>query len=177
MLDITPRKGAILFLMKDILIIGVACAAALLLGGWLYFSGGNSVPGGGAGTVSMIVLDEGQDAGSVISRTNYRIKSQEELEELWNMVHGTGAPNTIDFSKKEIIAVFDGTHVTGGYEVAISSIVETEGGSRTVSIVRTEPGENCMTTEAISSPFQIVVVTKSEVPYAHEEKTVVRDCE
>jgi hypothetical protein len=160
--------------MKDILIIGAACAAALLLGGWLYFSGGNSISGGG--TVSMIVLDEGMDSGAVTSRTNYRIKNQEELEALWNMVHGTGAPTTVDFSKKEIIAVFDGTHVTGGYEVAITSVVEVEG-TRTVSIVRTEPGENCVTTEAISSPFQIVVVDKSAVPYAHEEETVVRECQ
>lgn len=162
--------------MKDILIIAVACAAALLLGGWLYVSGGTGIPGATKGAVSMIVLDQGLDSGTITARKNYRIKSQDELEELWNMVHGTGAPTTIDFTKKEILAAFDGTHVTGGYEVAISSVVEAEG-TRTVSIVRTEPGENCMTTEAISSPFQIVVVDKSEVPYAHEEETVVRDCE
>ncbi len=163
--------------MKDILILGVACAAAILLGAWLYFGGATSgEPPRMEGAVSFAVLDQGSSSGDVTERKNYRIKSQDELAELWRMVHGTGAPTTVDFTKQEVIAVFDGTHVTGGYEVAIASVVDVATGSRTVSIVRTEPGESCMTTESITSPYQIIVVPKSDAPFAREEQTVVEEC-
>ncbi len=163
--------------MKDILIIGVACAAAMLLGAWLYFSGDSVFPEKTQnGVVSMSVLDQGANSGAITERKNYRIKTQEQLEELWKLVHGTGAPTTVDFNTKEVIAVFDGTHVTGGYGVSIVSVVDVKGGARTVSLVRTEPGETCMTTNAITSPFQIVVVEKSSLPLTREEKTVVEEC-
>lgn len=164
--------------MKDILILGVACAAAILLGAWLYFGGGAAdaeVPRK-EGEVVFSVIDQGVSSGSITERKNYRIKSQDELNELWRMVHGAGAPTTVDFTKQEVIAVFDGTHVTGGYGVSVASIVDVPSGSRTISIVRTEPGDSCVTTQSITSPFQIIVVSKSNAPFVREEQTIVEEC-
>ncbi len=162
--------------MRDVLIIGVAVAAAILLGAWLYFSDGSAkqdmLP-----EAPFVVLDEGSNSGAVTERKNYRIKNQEELEALWLMVHGTGAPTSIDFGKNEVIAVFDGTHATGGYDISISAVDDSMPGARHVSILHTEPGASCITTDAITSPFQIIYLPKSAAPLTREDTTLVVDCQ
>ncbi len=162
--------------MRDVLIIGIACAAAILVGAWLYFSDTGIAPTAQDVTASFTVLDQGNDSGTVTERKNYRIKNQDELALLWKMVHGTGAPTGIDFTKDEVIAVFDGTHPTGGYGISIASVVDTKGGIRTVAIRHTEPGESCATTDAITSPFEIVVIAKSGFPLSHSDEVAVIDC-
>ncbi|HRH24413.1 MAG TPA: protease complex subunit PrcB family protein [Candidatus Paceibacterota bacterium] len=160
--------------MRDVLIIGIACAAAILLGAWLYFSdphvtGQSDVP-------AFTILDEGMYSGEVTERKNYRIKSQEELEALWLLVHGTGAPTNVDFARSEVIAVFDGTHATGGYGISIASVADVAGSPRVITILHTEPGTSCLTTDAISSPYQIAIVSKSAAPLTREEETIVTEC-
>lgn len=161
--------------MRDILIIGIACAAAILLGAWLYFSPA-AAPAPAPGAATFRVLDQGATSGSITERKNYRIKNQDELEELWKMLHGTGAPANIDFDTSEVIAVFDGTHATGGYSISIESITDNPGGARAVAIVHAEPGTSCLTSDGITSPFQIVVLPKSASPLTHEDRTTVNEC-
>lgn len=163
--------------MKDVLIIGIACIAAILLGAWLYFSGGSLYQSSLKTPHSFVVLDQGTFSGGITERKNFRIKTQDDLNELWLMVHGTGAPTTVDFSKNEVLAIFDGTHTTGGYAVEVSNVVDLPQGNRTVSITRTEPGKTCRTSDAISSPFQIIVLPVSNAPIVREEKLVVTDCD
>ena len=164
--------------MRDVLIIGIACVATIFLGAWLYFSGVDTLraPAPIGGT-AFIVLDQGTSSGSLTERKNYRIKNADELNELWYMVHGTGAPTTIDFQTKEIIAVFDGTHTTGGYGIYVTSVNDTASANRMISITHIEPGQSCATSDAITSPFQIIVLPKSDAPLVRDEKTVVSDCD
>lgn len=164
--------------MRDTLIIGIAFTVAILIGAWLYF-GGSDVRTlfNSTGTVPFTVLDTGTYSGSVTERKNYLIHSQEELNELWLLVHDTSAPTSVDFSKSEVIAVFDGTHATGGYDVSVDSVVDKSSSSRIVSITRVEPGPSCVSSAGVSSPFQIIVVPKSDAPLIREERTVIRECE
>lgn len=159
--------------MRDVIIIGIACLAAILLGGWLYFN--DLHPSTTPTPAGITVLDQGSYSGSITERKNYRLDTQEEIDELWRMVHGTGAP-LIDFSTREVLAVFDGTHSTGGYDISITAVAEKDG-RQNVTIVHGVPGAKCLTSEAISSPFQIVSLPKSMLPLSHDDVTETRDCE
>jgi hypothetical protein len=165
--------------MRDTIIIGVACVIAIAAGMWLFFSGNEGVlaPATSRGPVAYTTLAEGSYSGSVTERANYRIKNTEELVELWKMMYGTDGPTlpAIDFGKHEVLAIFDGTHSSGGYDVRIASI-EDEELTRRVTIVRVTPGDDCMTTTAITSPYLLVAAPKSVLPLSREEVSEVAEC-
>ena len=168
--------------MRDALVIFIAIILSIVIGGYLFMNGGtqfNTPPGVAIETTdsSVMILAEGQNSGSVDRRTNYRIMTDVELQELWTMVHGQSGPGVpnIDFSEYEVIAIFDGTHSSGGYDVDITDITDANG-VRAVHILRQSPGDNCAVTEAITSPFQIVRVSKSPLPISKEEEVRVNEC-
>lgn len=81
----------------------------------------------------------------------------------------------VDFNKNSVIAAFIGTRSNGGYMVAIDSI--TEGKSLTVNITETTPGPNCMVTEAITRPFSLVKIPKTDAKPVFKTKQIVKDCQ
>jgi hypothetical protein len=123
------------------------------------------------------ILAQGQNADAVDQRVNYRITNADQLEALWYLVYTTAGPPVpkIDFSKKEVLAVFSGSHSTGGYEVAVKDVREA-GGKRVISIVYGEPADSCAVSSAQTSPFMLVVVDKSPLPVDHEETTQTSPC-
>ncbi|MEA2701825.1 MAG: hypothetical protein QOE22_534 [Candidatus Parcubacteria bacterium] len=170
--------------MRDALIIFVAIILAIVIGGYLFLNGGPefnpgsiALPQSQQPASSFWVLAEGQDAGGVDRRTNFRIMTDDEFRALWSLVYGTGGPAVpaVDFSKDEVIAVFDGSHSSGGYRVEVTGVTDAEG-KRTVSILREMPGEDCTVTAGITSPFQIVRVPKTSLPLAKEEQSRTRRC-
>lgn len=167
--------------MRDAFIIFVGIILAMLIGSYLYFNGTPSVrqPVGPvfAPEAPFAVLTEGQDSGEVTRRTNFRIRDEEELAELWSMVYGTGGPARppVDFSKREVIGIFDGTHSTAGYDVDVTDVRDGDG-RRVIHISRKSPGDECAVAAGITSPFQIVSVEKSTLPITREEELVVTEC-
>lgn len=165
--------------MKDTLIIGAAILVAIAVGAWLMFGG--TVPEAGPeasateGPVAFKVLEAGDNASALEERTNYRIKTQDELNQLWTMI-GEGDAPTVDFGANEVLAAFDGLHSTGGYSIRIAS-VEDIGNARRVIIVHTAPGEACITTDALTSPFTMVTVPKSALPISRVDQEEVQECE
>jgi hypothetical protein len=162
--------------MRDTIIIGVACLIAIAVGAWLFLFGDTALTK--KGPVGVTVVAEGHYSGSVTERTNYRIRSQEELAELWAMVYGADMPPLpqVDFSQKEVLAVFDGTHSSGGYDVRVESVTDTDV-ARTVSLVRVVPEEGCATIDALTSPFVMVAAARSALPLTREEATETGACE
>lgn len=163
--------------MRDTIIIGVACLIAIAVGAWLFLAGDEGSLSAPEGPVVFMTVAEGEYSGSVTERTNYRIKSQDELFELWLMVYGTDSPPmpAVDFTKYEVLAIFDGTHSSGGYDVELAAIEDTAL-SRHVSIVRVVPDEECMTTTALSSPFLLAAAPKTALALSREETTKVASC-
>ena len=93
------------------------------------------------------------------------IDDMEDWQVSWNKLHGTYSPvpalPEIDLAENSVLIYRLGTRSSGGYGVAISSIVD-QGDSLLVSVLEKQPGEGCMTTMAISSPFVIVSFPKKE---------------
>lgn len=120
------------------------------------------------------VLAQGAHA-KVDTRVNYLITSEEGLVELWKLLDVDTSMPTVDFSSRSVIAVFSGERATGGHLIAVSKIED--GSSRAVTVTRTIPGESCMTTEALSTPYQIVDVPVTTLPMTHTNVLVVAECE
>lgn len=165
--------------MKDLLIILGMIVVAIAFGAALFFYGPSSFRtalGGTAPAVTFRLLKEGNDATNNTDRENYLIQNGTELNQLWSYINATpGTAPNIDFTKEEVLAVFDGTHTTGGYRIQVSSITEANG-TRTVNVTRTAPGAHCVLSSAITSPYQIVAVPKSSLPLAHADTAATQDC-
>jgi hypothetical protein len=168
--------------MRDALVIFVAIILAIVIGGYLYLNGGPKFSARPATELlqpkaSFTVIAEGQDSGNVDRRTNYRIMTDDDFVALWSLVYAGGGPAvpSVDFSKNEVIAVFDGSHSSGGYKVSVTDVMDMNG-KRTVSILRESPDANCPVTDAITSPFQIIVVPKTALPLTKEEQMRTSTC-
>lgn len=166
--------------MRDAIIIAIACVIAIAAGAWLFVSGspGTSSVGKSEGPVTFSVISDGQNSGSITERKNFRIKDRAELDALWEMMYATDGPPLppIDFESNEVLAVFDGTHSSGGYEVRVASI--TDGAlSRSIVILRRSPGDTCVTTDALTSPYVLIVLPKTTLPIEREEVPEVVPCD
>jgi hypothetical protein len=170
--------------MKDSFIVALVLIASIIIGGVLYLFGpnvfhelpmsaGQTVTPGG---VAYETLAQGQDAREDM-RVNYRIMNSNELSQLWAMVYGQTGPSVpaVDFTKNEVLGIFDGSHSSGGYSVSVQDISD-KNGQRTVTVLRTSPGPNCATTGKITSPFIILSVPKTSLPLTHVDVSATGSC-
>lgn len=174
--------------MRRAALIPFIIIAAVVVGGLLYLYGGPafhetyqaapSVPSVFSGAQTLTVLSEGQNAAGVDQRVNYRVTNADQFAALWQMIYtddGQQAP-AVDFAKYEVLALFDGSHSTGGYGIRLASVKDADG-ARTVTVVHTEPGDSCVPPGGSTSPFVIVQVPLSSLPISRIEQTVTTQCE
>ena len=100
----------------------------------------------------------------------FLIQSEEEWAEVFSGESG------VDFNKYSVLAEFVGQRNTGGYSVEILEVTESDN-SINLFVKEMIPGENCMVTQVISYPFDVIVIPKTdktlvEVEYRQE----VYDC-
>lgn len=172
--------------MRDAFIIFIAIIASMAIGGYLYLYGTPSTlhslpePEVAVSTEGepFTILIQGDNAGSVTRRTNYRITDDTQFMELWRMIYGDSGPALpiVDFTRHEVIAVFDGSHSTGGYGISVTKIIDQDG-VRTVYIRRESPGERCVVAQVLTSPFQLLRVEKTALPIARADETVTTACQ
>ena len=84
------------------------------------------------------------------------IDSQTEYAELMEKLGRAEDTKEIDFSRFIVIAVFMGEKPTGGYDIRIQSIVRKDG-LLEVHVLTRVPKEGEMVTQALSSPYHIVL--------------------
>ncbi len=161
---------------KEGLVLFLVVVFALLIGAGLYFSFQLREPDGPK-PVSFSVISSGSYSGDITERKNYRIHSHEELTALWALIYGTAGPELpdVDFAREEILAVFGGTYSTGGYTVEVTSVID-EGVKRTIAITHRFPGETCMVTQSVTSPFMLVRIPKTELVLSRVETEEKRVC-
>jgi len=108
-------------------------------------------------------------------KKNYVIKNEGEWA---GILTETGAelPAPVDFTKDMIIAVFQGVKMTGGYGIEITKIIETDNNIE-VYIKETSPGPKCNVTQAITNPYHIVKLAKSDKEIKFNTTETVNNCE
>lgn len=181
--------------MRDILIVLSICIAAIILGAWLFFNGpmifteAREQQSEVAPVVDMkpivtesvdvrfSVLDSGNSAAEVIERKNFAVYDTTEFARLWKMAHGTdGKPvPAVDFSREYVIGVFEGERPTGGYGIRVTAVTDMDD-TRTVEIERAAPAFGCLTTQALTSPYELILVPVSSASLAPSETAVETPC-
>jgi hypothetical protein len=177
--------------MRHTLIVLGMCVAAIAIGTMLYFfgpeelneaaaldaSGAAALTSGPLEDISFTVLAEGQNAARVTERKNYAVYGEEEYARLWQMAYGDDAPPMpeVDFERNYVIGVFAGVRPSGGYDIAVTQIADSST-ERTVSITLTSPGDGCMTSQAFTSPFEIVRVPIATLDLVREESERAQAC-
>lgn len=171
--------------MRDLYLLSGMGLIALLIGLVLFFFGPSSLQSdfyatfSPTGPVAYTVLQEGDDAVSINDRVNYRVTSEKDLTSLWDLVYGNGktrpAVPKVNFSNYDVLATFDGSHVSGGYKISTDQIIDSNG-TRTIIITHVDPGIHCPVSKTPTSPFQIIQVRHTELPLSHQDRTSTSTC-
>ena len=92
------------------------------------------------------------------------VTNQRDWEAVWSIMHGGVEPKpetpAIDFAGHMVIAVFMGERATGGYRTRITKIEDHD--KRVVSVQESRPPPDAMTIQALTSPYHVVVVPKTD---------------
>ncbi len=171
--------------MKDTLIIFGMCLAAIAVGATLFFWAPKNTAVAPAPeeakplieeNIAFVVLETGQDS-QTLERKNYAARDQESFERVWKIAHGEDGAvmPSIDFSTRYVIGVFAGEKTSGGHAIAVTDIID-HGDVRTVRTRLQEPGEGCINSQALTSPYQLITVPVSTHGLASEDATTVTPC-
>jgi hypothetical protein len=85
------------------------------------------------------------------------ITSNEELKSLYKELGWSDVPK-VDFGKNSVVALFMGQKNKGGYSIGVKSI-SINNDTATIKVMETEP--NGMSTMAITNPYCIVLIPKT----------------
>ena len=94
------------------------------------------------------------------------VRDSDSWQPLWHAMRGKTVPMpdlpAIDFQKHMVIGAFMGTRPTGGFSVHITRVVQND---KVVVTVREQgPAPGDMVTMALTSPYHVVVVPRSDKP-------------
>ena len=99
----------------------------------------------------------------------FAARSQDEFDARWADAGGQDAPSLtgVDFGSQIVLAVLQGQQPTAGYNIEITGVAA----DHTVTYVRSEPAEGCMTAQVLTAPFHVVAVPafQGDVSFVAEE--------
>ena len=103
------------------------------------------------------------------------IRDANAWAQFWSEL-GVGEQPSVDFSHDVVVAVAAGQRPTGGYEIAIDRVTQSNG-QLTVEVVERTPGPNCMTTASLTQPVDVVVVPAADArSLSFLERKEIRGC-
>lgn len=89
---------------------------------------------------------------------------------------GVGDRPSVDFNRDVVVAVAAGQRPTGGYEIVVDRVTESNG-QLTVEVVERTPGPNCITTASTTQPVDVVVVPAADAKSpSFLERKEIRGC-
>ncbi len=89
------------------------------------------------------------------------INERPALERVWRKISSQGEPPQVDFSKTIAAAVFMGIKNTGGYYYELGQAMLKDG-TWTVEVIESAPGMKEMVTMAITKPYILFTVPKTD---------------
>lgn len=110
---------------------------------------------------------------------NYVIKTEAEFQSVWEKIFSNTSEKPplpeIDFTRRTIVAVFQGEQATNGYAISIEGILETDN-SLDVTVKAISPGKRCVLLGKVTRPFDIVEIVKTDKEVVFRVKHKVRNC-
>jgi len=108
------------------------------------------------------------------------INSEKDFTKLWNDVYVNldQIPSfpEVDLNKYTVIAVFMGAQRTGGFDIKIDKIANIND-KLVIEVTESAPGVNCMVTDAITKPYDMVKISKTDLEYEFKTSKVIKDCQ
>jgi hypothetical protein len=128
-----------------------------------------ALSGGGPDTGGKIRIErewKGSQSGYTFP-SKYIIETDVQWGEVWDKVHRFRHPKPalpeIDFKNETVIAVFMGVKKSGGYDIFITEIIETEK-EINVMVKERKPSPDTVQIMVLTQPYHIVVIKKRPLP-------------
>ena len=103
------------------------------------------------------------------------IRNANAWTQFWSEL-GVGEQPNVDFTRDVVVAVAAGQRSTGGFEIAVDRITQTDG-ELSVEVVERTPGPNCITTTSLTQPVDVVVVPVADArSWSFMERKEIRAC-
>jgi hypothetical protein len=103
------------------------------------------------------------------------IQDANSWAEFWSEL-GVGNRPAVDFTRYIVIAVAAGERSSGGNEIAVTQVTQTDGELR-AEVQETALGPNCVTTSALTQPVDVVMVQGVKPKsWSFVERREVRSC-
>jgi hypothetical protein len=107
------------------------------------------------------------------------VQDRATFRRLWDETQSTRTPTPeppeIDFARESLVVVALGTRPSGGYRIRIEKIQE-RAGAVEVTVGKYAPGQNCLSTQAITKPIAIARMPRTTKPTVFRDQVVVHDC-
>lgn len=131
-----------------------------------------------ADMLAIETLYQNQNSGVEDSR-RVVIRSDSTWQRLWGELHGRQMnppePPPVDFDRSIVVVATSGQKSTGGHSIDIEGVLANADGVW-VSVVKTEPGEGCVTTQALTAPAVAVKAPGRDGPVKFVDYSRTRDC-
>lgn len=102
------------------------------------------------------------------------IRNERDWQNLSDQMKGETLPR-VNFQKKMIVGVFQGKKPSGGYSVYVNKVCKTDQGTE-VRVVKEKPGNDCIVTQNLTSPYELVILPKLSDDLAFKKITKTIDC-
>ena len=135
-------------------------------GWWVAVLTGIVAGSGFAAEPELRTLARGQNSG-VTKASEVVVRTAEEWQKLWAQHGAPQRPSPplprVDFGREMVVAVFMGEQRTGGYGIQVTGL---RVGDRaiTVEVKRSQPPPDAIVTQALTQPFHLVAIKKSDLP-------------
>lgn len=128
------------------------------------------------GTIPFIVIAAGSNTISGIfeNRKVEVFNDQTSLDQTLALYVQFAQPYTVDFSTHQVVLTNVGQRNSGGYSVYTEQILEYSDHLK-VQTVLTKPGYGCVTTLALTSPFEFIEI-QSTKEIVFEQEVITVDC-
>jgi hypothetical protein len=105
------------------------------------------------------------------------LRDQAAYAQAWLTIHEGLAedPPAVDFRREMVVLLALGERPTGGFTTQLEEFVR-EGDDARVRYSIAAPGRECMTTQAMTAPVDLVRVPRVEGAVGFERRQVVRPC-
>lgn len=117
--------------------------------------------------------------GGLVDSTRQVVRTAGEWAAVWQRMHGHITPQpalpAVDFTRSLVLVAAMGTRPSGGFTIAVDSVVR-RGGGLVAHVTSTVPGASCMTTAALTQPVAAVRVDATAAEVTFQERQAVREC-
>jgi len=107
------------------------------------------------------------------------IYSEKDFQKLWSDTYSNFSEKppvpSVNFSNQMVVAVYFGFYSTGGASVKINGVSINDYDMK-VDVLQTLPGKNCVTTDVITYPFDMVVIPKYTGKIVHNFVDKIKQC-